>query len=80
MPAYESYRNSEVEWLGEVPAHWKVEPIRALAKTGRASFVDGDWIEAPFITDEGIRLIQTGNVGIGRYREQGYRYVSDNPC
>jgi type I restriction enzyme, S subunit len=33
-------------------------------------FDDGDWIEAPYITDEGIRLIQTGNVGIGKYLDK----------
>ena len=38
---------------------------------------DGDWIESPYITDKGVRLIQTGNVGIGEYREQGFRYIAD---
>lgn len=27
--------------------------------------------------DNGIRLIQTGNVGLGSFREQGYRYISE---
>lgn len=40
-------------------------------------FSDGDWIESPYITDEGIRLIQTGNIGVGTYREQGFRYISE---
>ena len=40
-------------------------------------FQDGDWIEAPFITDAGIRLIQTGNIGAGRYREQGFKFISE---
>lgn len=29
---YENYKGSEVEWLGEVPAHWKVMPIRLAAR------------------------------------------------
>lgn len=41
-----------------------------------AFFTDGDWIESPYITDGGVRLIQTGNVGVGTYREQGFRYIS----
>lgn len=53
---------------------WSRVPIRSLTRT---LFVDGDWIESPFITDSGVRLIQTGNIGIGRYKEQGFRYVSD---
>lgn len=76
FPAYPKYRESGVEWLGEVPEHWEVRPLRGLAKEGQNAFIDGDWIESPFITDEGIRLIQTGNVGVGYYKEQGFRYIS----
>lgn len=77
FPRYPSYKDSRVEWLDEVPRHWGEEPLRTLAAPGRKSFIDGDWIEAPFITDEGIRLLQTGNIGVGRFKEQGYRYVSE---
>ena len=28
-------------------------------------FTDGDWIESKDQADEGIRLIQTGNIGMG---------------
>lgn len=70
-------KRSGVEWLGDIPAHWDVKPIRALARPGLKTFIDGDWIESPFIRDEGIRLIQTGNIGIGAYKEQGFRYVDD---
>lgn len=54
-------------------AEW---PVAAL-KRAASFFSDGDWIEAPYITDEGIRLIQTGNVGEGEYREQGFRHISE---
>ncbi len=70
-------KDSGIEWLGEVPAHWQTFAIKQLAGHGANSFIDGDWIESPYITSEGVRLIQTGNVGIGVYREQGFRYVSD---
>ena len=33
-------------------------------------FDDGDWIEAPYITDKGVRLIQTGNIGVGTYLDK----------
>jgi type I restriction enzyme S subunit len=51
--------------------------LRHLASGKDGLFTDGDWVELPHITTEGNRLIQTGNIGIGRYREQGFRYVSD---
>ena len=28
---YESYRESGIEWLGEIPSHWHVKPIKAVA-------------------------------------------------
>ncbi len=70
-------KDSGIEWLGKVPKHWKAVQVKHLAKPGKKTFTDGDWIEAPYLTDEGVRLIQTGNVGIGFYKEQGYRYVSE---
>ena len=51
-------------------------PIAKLKRAARF-FADGDWIESPFITTDGIRLIQTGNIGEGAYRDQGFRYISD---
>ena len=68
---------SGVEWLGDVPAHWEVAKIKQLARAGYRSFVDGDWIESPYITTDGIRLIQTGNIGMGEYREKGFRFISE---
>ena len=47
------------------PHEWTRIPLAAAAVDGRENFIDGDWIEAPYITDHGIRLIQTGNIGIG---------------
>jgi type I restriction enzyme S subunit len=72
---YPSYKDSGVEWVGLVPAHWEVKPMRALARPGYKTFTDDDRIESPFIGDEGIRLIQTGNIGGGDYKEQGLRYI-----
>ena len=70
-------RSSGIEWLDDVPSHWRTVQLKHLAASGVKTFTDGDWIEAPFVTSEGIRLIQTGNIGIGCYKEQGYRYVSE---
>ncbi len=30
VPAYPSYRDSGVEWLGDVPRHWEVAPLKRL--------------------------------------------------
>ena len=42
-------------------------------------FTDGDWIESKDQSDDGIRLIQTGNIGEGIYLEKEARakYISE---
>nr|KAB0645449.1 restriction endonuclease subunit S [Aerococcus sanguinicola] len=42
-------------------------------------FADGDWIETKDQSDDGIRLVQTGNVGNGYYidKDAHSRYVSE---
>ena len=74
---YQAYKDSGVEWLGQVPEHWETCKIKSLARMGYKTFVDGDWIESPYITSDGIRLIQTGNIGVGEYKEKGFRYISE---
>ena len=42
------------------------------------SVADGDWIETKDQSDEGYRLLQIGNIGVGRFRESGKsRFVSE---
>lgn len=42
-------------------------------------FADGDWIESKDQSEDGVRLIQTGNVGFGYFkaRESKARYISE---
>ena len=70
-------KDSGVEWIGKIPEHWKMLMVKQTAESKYKSFTDGDWIESPAITEEGVRLIQTGNVGIGKYKEKGFRYISE---
>lgn len=53
----------------------QVKKLSSLCDT----FIDGDWIESKDQSDEGIRLIQTGNVGNGFFKdkEDKSRFVSD---
>ena len=42
-------------------------------------FCDGDWIEVKDQAESGIRLVQTGNIGIGDFinKEEKYRYIHE---
>lgn len=61
------YKQTEV---GVIPDDWEALSVFDIAERQKARFDDGDWIEAEHITDKGIRLIQTGNIGIGNYVEK----------
>lgn len=70
-------KNSGVEWIGEIPVDWDTIKIKQLPdRSIENSFVDGDWIESPDISDEGIRYLTTGNIGDGKYKKQGNGFVT----
>ena len=51
----------------------------ATIKSVSTLIVDGDWIESKDQSPEGIRLVQTGNIGIGEYLDKTNRakYISE---
>lgn len=77
MKAYSAYKDSGIEWVGEVPENWQSIKIKNLASEKGSFFNDGDWIESKSIEDKGIRYLTTGNVGPGYYKEQGQGYISE---
>ena len=54
LPRYPEYKDSGVEWLGEVPAHWQVAPLKRLLKIENGA--DYKAIEA----DEGYPVLGSG--------------------
>jgi type I restriction enzyme S subunit len=77
MKRYDSYKESGVQWIGEIPSHWTSIPIKFSTDGKQSSFIDGDWIESNVIESEGIRYLTTGNVGAGFYKEQGSGFISE---
>jgi len=62
FPRYEHYKDSGVEWLGDVPAHWEVLPCRAIVHERTAKNDDA-------ICQDYLSLM--ANVGIIPYEEKG---------
>ena len=54
---------------------WSIKPLGELCDF----FADGDWIESKDQSTEGIRLIQTGNIGEGEFKDRSEkaRYISE---
>ena len=53
---------------------WKTRELASVCEV----FTDGDWIESKDQSDAGVRLIQTGNVGEGVFKDRSEkaRFVS----
>jgi len=54
--------------------------LKKTLKTLCTEIIDGDWIESKDQSDSGIRLIQTGNIGIGSFLDKFERakYISED--
>src|SRR5690606_13564006 len=80
MKQYDTYKDSGIEWIGEIPSHWKEVRIKQLAVGENTLFLDGDWIESKEIVfdEDNIRYITTGNIGEGKYKEQGSGYITED--
>ena len=55
---------------------WQTRPLADLCEV----FADGDWVESKDQSSDGIRLIQTGNVGEGIFKDriEKARYISED--
>lgn len=77
MKKYNSYKDSGIEWIDEIPMDWHTSRIKHLCTEKESLFIDGDWIESNVIVEEGIRYITTGNVKPGYYSEQGSGFITE---
>lgn len=65
FPAYPQYKESGVEWLGEVPEHWSVQPLkRAIEKVESGTSVNA----ADYPAEDGaLGVLKTSCVYTGRF-------------
>ena len=57
--AYPKYKDSGIEWLGEVPIDWNVMPLKYVC---RESALYGANVPASEYVDEGVRFIRTTDI------------------
>lgn len=61
FPKYDSYKDSDVEWLGEIPKDWRIIPLTKYL----LSIVDYRG-KTPNKISEGVFLVTTKNIKGGR--------------
>ena len=64
FPRYPSYKDSGVEWLGEVPAHWGIAPFKTQIERNDG----GVWGEDPDGINDTIVLRSTEQTADGQWR------------
>ena len=73
-------RDSGVEWLGEVPEHWKVLTVRNLIRAQILEIQDGNHGEqhpiAAEYVDEGIPFLMANNVQKGKVSTGDCKFIS----
>jgi len=67
-------KDSGVEWLGEVPAHW----VRVRLKHVVRKIIDTEHKTAPFYDDGEYMVVRTSNVRDGKLVTEGIRYTDLN--
>nr|PMI20763.1 hypothetical protein BCU49_06270 [Vibrio breoganii] len=73
-------KDSGVEWLGEVPEHWSITPIRNLLRSQKLKMQDGNHGElhpvAADYVDDGIPFLMANNVRNGSVNIQNAKKIS----
>ena len=57
LPKYPEYKDSGVEWLGQVPAHWRVDRIKASIESSR----NGIWGDEPHGDESDIACVRVAD-------------------
>lgn len=71
MKQYDSYKDSGVEWIGEVPSHWEVMPLKF---TG--TFGNGLTYSPKDVVDNGILVLRSSNIQNSSLSFEDNVYVS----
>lgn len=73
FPRYPSYKDSGVEWLGEVPEGWEVVRLKNLL----AQRVTDGPHTTPKFEAEGVPFLSVDGIQDGELRFEGCRYISE---
>ncbi len=71
FPRYEKYKDSGVEWLGEVPEHWVQTPIKHVLK----GVIDTEHKTCAFFDDGSYLVVRTTNIKSAKLILDGAKYT-----
>ena len=73
---YRQYRASEVEWLGEIPAHWQSLALGRVT-TSRCDGPFGSGLKSEHYSESGIRVVRLQNIGWAEFADLDAAYLDE---
>lgn len=74
MQKYDSYKDSGVQWIGEIPNHWEVMPLK---RTG--SFGNGLTYSPTDVCENGVLVLRSSNIQNSKMDYEDCVYVKSAP-
>ena len=74
---YPAYKDSGVEWLGRVPAHWQVAQLRRVS-VDRCDGPFGSGLKSSHYTEGGVRVVRLQNIGHGEFRDSDAAFIAQS--
>ncbi len=74
MEKYDSYKDSGVEWIGEIPSHWEAVPLK---RTG--SFGNGLTYSPSDVCENGVLVLRSSNIQNSKMDYEDCVYVNSAP-
>ena len=72
MKQYDSYKDSGIEWIGEVPSHWEIVPLKFTGEFG-----NGLTYSPKDVVDYGIWVLRSSNIQNSSLSFEDNVYVSN---
>ena len=72
-------KDSGVEWLGEIPAHWTVVQLRRVA-LDRCDGPFGSGLKSSHYAEEGVRVVRLQNIGHGEFDGADAAFIPQEHC
>lgn len=72
MNKYQSYKSTDVEWIGKIPEHWGLRKL-----THISDYVNCGYTSTPEYVDDGVMFLSGQNVKNGKIDYTKFNYISE---
>ena len=76
LRAYREYKDSGVEWLGEIPAHWQSLALGRVT-ISRCDGPFGSGLKSEHYSESGIRVVRLQNIGWAEFADLDAAYLDE---